>query len=51
MGAWGVKALESDAGLDVVDFLETFYKGKTKLVLSDILVAFIVEGFLGQTRA
>ncbi|CAA6819343.1 MAG: Unknown protein [uncultured Aureispira sp.] len=51
MGAWGVKALESDAGLDVVDFLEMFYKGKTKLVLSDILVAFIVEGFLGQTRA
>lgn len=51
MGAWGVKALESDAGLDVVDFLETFYKGKTRLVLSDIIVAFIIEGFLGKTRA
>lgn len=51
MGAWGIKALESDAGLDVIDFLEDFYKDKTTLVLSDIIVAFIIEGFLGKTRA
>lgn len=50
MGAWGVKALESDAGLDVIDFLEDFYEGKTILLLSEIISIFVVDGLLSKER-
>ncbi len=50
MGAWGFKALESDEGLDVTDFLERLYKGKTTMVLSEIISAMIEEEFLTDDR-
>lgn len=50
MGAWGIKGLESDAGLDVIDFLEDFYESRTTLLLSEIITTFIGEGFLGKNR-
>ncbi|MDR1160420.1 MAG: DUF4259 domain-containing protein [Syntrophomonadaceae bacterium] len=37
MGAWGFKALESDAGLDVVDFLAENFPENNKLKLSEII--------------
>jgi hypothetical protein len=48
MGSWGIKALESDSGLDVIDFLEDFYYGKTKITLSEIITEFQKEGFLSS---
>ncbi len=44
MGTWGVKALESDAGLDIIDFLENYYEGKEKLVLSEVAELVIMFG-------
>lgn len=48
MGAWGIKALESDAGLDVIDFLEDYYDGKKDLILSEIIELFLKEDFLSN---
>ncbi len=48
MGAWGIKALESDAGLDVIDFLEVYYDGKKDLILSEIIELFLKEDFLSN---
>ncbi|MGX1931278.1 DUF4259 domain-containing protein [Flagellimonas sp. 2504JD4-2] len=48
MGSWGIKALESDNGLDVIEFLEDLYSGKTALVLSEIVSSFVEEGLLGK---
>lgn len=45
MGAWGVKALESDEGLDVVDFLEEYIPGHEEMVLADFLEALTKSGF------
>ncbi len=50
MGDWGFKALESDEGLDVTDFLEKLYKGKTTMVLSEIISAMIEKEFLTDDR-
>lgn len=50
MGAWGIKALESDAGLDVIDFLEDYYNSKENLVLSEIITQFLKEGFLTEDK-
>jgi hypothetical protein len=46
MGAWGFKALESDEGLDVIDFLEALYNNKDKLILSQIISGLLNKGFL-----
>lgn len=48
MGAWGIKALESDAGLDVIDLLEDYYEGKKDLILSEIIELFLKEDFLSD---
>ena len=50
MGAWGVKALESDNGLDIIYILESFYFKKTELTLSEIIAKLINEGFLSNNR-
>lgn len=48
MGTWGIKALESDNGLEVIDFLESHYEGKSELSLSEIISLFLEEGFLSE---
>lgn len=52
MGAWGIKALESDEGLDVVDVLREYLKGfedKKEITLKEIIDLMIEEGMLGET--
>lgn len=55
MGAWGYKALESDEGMDVIDFIrdytETKYPGNgpVDLKLSEVITALKEAGFFGET--
>ncbi len=55
MGAWGYKALESDAGLDVVDFISDYISTKyptttpVHLTLSALISTMKESGFLGAT--
>ena len=55
MGAWGYKALESDEGLDVVDFVEDYISSKypdtsqIELNLSELITAMKEDGFFGET--
>ena len=52
MGAWGIKALESDEGLDVVDVLREYLEGfedKKEITLKEIIDLMIEEGMLGET--
>lgn len=52
MGAWGIKTLESDEGLDVVDILREYlegFKNKKVITLKEIIDLMIEEGMLGET--
>ena len=52
MGAWGIKALESDEGLDVVDVLREYleeFEDKKEITLKEIIDLMIEEGMLGET--
>lgn len=52
MGAWGIKALESDEGLDVVDVLREYlegFKNKRVITLKEIINLMIEQGMLGET--
>ena len=52
MGAWGIKALESYEGLDVVDVLREYlegFKNKKVITLKEIINLMIEEGMLGET--
>ncbi|WP_312108384.1 DUF4259 domain-containing protein [Brevibacillus reuszeri] len=52
MGAWGYKALESDEGLDVVDFLKDYLQNhlnSNHLKLSEFVAAMKDKGFFGET--
>ncbi|WP_300670682.1 DUF4259 domain-containing protein [Soonwooa sp.] len=52
MGSWGYKALESDNGLDVVDFLTDYIsesKDQVDLSLSKLIAKMKEDGFLGET--
>lgn len=49
MGAWGHEALQSDAGLDVVDYLSEFYEGQYEMDMAEIIVALRKQGFLGKS--
>ena len=52
MGAWGIKALESDEGLDVVDILREYleeFEDKKEITLKEIIDLMIEEGMLGET--
>lgn len=57
MGAWGYKALESDEGLDVVDFIRDYAETKypdtiqIDLKLSEVINALKEAGFFGETWA
>lgn len=50
MGAWGIKALESDQGLDILGFLKVHYlSGHTAVKLEDVISVLKEEGLLGET--
>ena len=52
MGAWGIKALESDEGLDVVDVLREYlekFEDKKDITLKEIIDLMIEQGMLGET--
>ena len=50
MGSWGVKALESDNGLDLIFLLKTDYLPKHKKLTLGGLIGFLKEeDFLGET--
>lgn len=55
MGSWGYKALESDAGLDVVDFISDYISHKhpnteqVSLSLSELIDTMKENGFFGET--
>ncbi|MGG1663369.1 DUF4259 domain-containing protein [Brevibacillus sp. NRS-1366] len=52
MGAWGYKALESDEGLDVVDFLQDYIQNhldSDHLKLSEVVTAMKNRGFFGES--
>jgi len=48
MGTWGIKALESDNGLDLLSFLEALYAGRLEMSLQEIISEAIAEGYLGE---
>ena len=49
-GSWGVKALESDNGLDLIFLLKSDYLPKHKKLTLGGLIGFLKEeGFLGET--
>ena len=53
MGAWGYKPLESDEGLDVVDFLEDYIQNNAEsnhIELSEVINAMKREVFLKELR-
>ena len=37
MGSWGIKALESDTGCDIIYEIGTKYREKTEIILTDII--------------
>ena len=43
MGSWGVKALESDNGLDLISLLKTDYLPKHKKLTLGGLIGFLSE--------
>ncbi len=50
MGAWGIRALDSDEGLDVLNFLEeNCLPGHIALKLEEIIAAMKDDGFFGDT--
>jgi hypothetical protein len=55
MGAWGHKALESDEGLDVVDFVRAYISSEyptgeqIDLTLSELIPKMKEDGFFGET--
>lgn len=50
MGAWGIKALESNEGLDVVDFLaDNYLPEHTELNLDEIISKLMEEGLVGES--
>lgn len=49
MGSWGIKALESDNGLDVLDFLNGYLAEHTSITLEDMVALMKDEGLLGET--
>ena len=49
MGAWGIKALESDEGLDMIGILTDEYLSKHSILnLDEILELMKQEGMLGE---
>ena len=49
MGAWGIKALESDEGLDMIGILTDEYLSKHSVLnLDEILELMKQEGMLGE---
>ncbi len=50
MGAWGVKALESDEGLDSLSLIKEFSESKEMLTLTEVIHFFREEGMLGESR-
>lgn len=52
MGAWGYKALESDEGLDLVEFLSNYITElptSVELKLTTVIAEMIEEGFLAES--
>ena len=50
MGSWGYKALESDGGLDVIDFLEENIPQNYEFKLSVIIELMKNDGFFGTSK-
>ena len=48
MGAWGVKALQSDEGLDVLALIEELAEGRASLTADELVDAVQEEGLLGD---
>lgn len=50
MGAWGIKSLQSDEGLDVLDILENQYLAEhTAIKMEDVISVLKEEVMLGET--
>lgn len=51
MGAWGVKALESDEGLEVLALVEEISGGRGRVTADELVNAVRAEGLLGADPA
>lgn len=51
MGSWGVKALESDNGLDVLNAVRELAAGRAAVTADELVAALRAEGFLGEDPA
>ncbi|MEU5870663.1 nuclear transport factor 2 family protein [Glycomyces sp. NPDC047369] len=51
MGAWGVKALESDEGLEVLGMVEELTRGRDRVTADELVAAARAEGLLGDDPA
>lgn len=48
MGAWGVKALQSDEGMDVLSVVEETIAGRERVTADELIEAVRGEGLLGD---
>ncbi|MDN3241458.1 hypothetical protein [Glycomyces tritici] len=51
MGSWGVKALESDEGLEVLAMVEAAIRGRDRVTADELVGAARDEGLLGDDPA
>ncbi|RRR96798.1 hypothetical protein [Glycomyces terrestris] len=51
MGSWGVKALESDEGLEVLALVQGLAQGRGRLTADELVAAARAEGLLGGDPA
>lgn len=51
MGAWGVKALESDEGLEVLALVEEISAGRNRVSADELVNAVRAQGLLGNDPA
>lgn len=51
MGAWGVKALESDEGLEVLALVEEISAGRDRVTAEELVNAVRAQGLLGDDPA
>lgn len=50
MGSWGIKALESDEGLDIVGLFKAFVETHPKLELKQLISHYQAAGFLATDK-
>jgi hypothetical protein len=51
MGSWGIKALQSDEGLDIIELFNSYAKQHRDLKLKELIAYYKAEGFLATDKS